>query len=390
VVVLNAINKSDKLKEIFLATMSHELRTPINGISGAISLLKDTKLTDEQHQLLDACRVSELSIATSIDDILEFTGMMSKNIKIAQAPLSVYSIIHHTVDLFKNEYETKGLTIQVEAPTTTEEYFLGDKNRLGHALRHLIGNAVKFSNQGLIYISVEHELVDAINQQEMISISISDEGPGIPESKLKQVLTPFSQIDGSFSRKHQGMGIGVSICNAIAKAMGGELILKNKSTGGLTAIFRFCAEKSFHSVPDDQHHATPSVEKKASDIKVLVVEDNEVNQLVIKGILDKFGYQSDSAMNGQEAVHKVEDNTYDIILMDCQMPIMDGFEATRQIRLNTADKKHIPIIAVTANAMEGDKERCLDCGMDDYLKKPISLNRLGAAIQTQLRKDHGV
>jgi signal transduction histidine kinase/ActR/RegA family two-component response regulator len=382
--VLTAINKSDKLKEIFLATMSHELRTPMNGISGAITLLKNTELTDEQNKLLDACRVSELSITTSIDDILEFTGMMSGSITISKQPFSVLSVIDNTIKLFENECETKHLTIQVDKQDAPDQIFLGDQQRLNHVLRHLVGNAVKFSQQGEINISVSSQLLHGESNRELISISIKDNGPGIPEASLKTVLKPFRQIDGSFSRQHQGMGIGLPMCNAIARAMNGKMMLRNLKRGGLEATFQFTAQKGFKSVPSES--PPPVVEHDQNSLgKVLIVEDNEVNQLVLKGFIKKLGYTSDSALNGEEAVTKVAEHEYDLILMDCQMPIMDGFEATEKIRHYLADKNHIPIIAVTANAMEGDKERCLEAGMDDYLKKPVSLNLLKTTMQKYTR-----
>jgi len=382
--VLTAINKSDKLKEIFLATMSHELRTPMNGISGAITLLKNTELTDEQNKLLDACRVSELSITTSIDDILEFTGMMSGSITISQQPFSVLAVIDNTIKLFENECETKNLSIQVDKQDAPDQIFLGDQQRLNHVLRHLVGNAVKFSQHGQIEISVSSQLLHGESNRELISISIKDNGPGIPEASLKTVLKPFRQIDGSFSRQHQGMGIGLPMCNAIARAMNGKMILNNLKRGGLEATFQFTAQKGFKSVPSES--PPPAVEYDQNALgKVLIVEDNEVNQLVLKGFIKKLGYTSDSALNGEEAVTKVAEHEYDLILMDCQMPIMDGFEATEKIRHYLADKNHIPIIAVTANAMEGDKERCLEAGMDDYLKKPVSLNLLKITMQKYTR-----
>lgn len=381
--VLRAINKSDKLKEIFLATMSHELRTPMNGISGAITLLRETTLTKEQDELLDACRASELSITTSIDDILEFTGMMSGNFKISQQPFSVLSVIKNTITLFENECKAKDLSIVIDNPNITDQVFLGDQQRIGHALRHLIGNAVKFSHHGVIRVSLDSHLTHVGSSDEFISITIQDTGPGIPESSIETVLKPFRQIDGSFSRQHQGMGIGLPMCNALAKAMRGEMILKNRKVGGLEVTFRFKASKGFKSAPEESPRK-PQEPKESQPTclgNILVVEDNEVNQLVIKGFLKKLGYQSDSAINGEEAITKVAEHQYDLILMDCQMPVMDGFEATEKIRHYTADKTYIPIIAVTANAMEGDKERCLDSGMDDYLKKPVSIALLKNTIQ---------
>lgn len=385
ITVIRAVNKSNHLKKVFMNTMSHELRTPMNGISGALSLLKSTDLTHEQLELIDACKLSEQSITTSIDDILEFSGMVAGNIKIAQHPFTLSNLMNNTSKTFEGECQLKGMTMSIEyAPhTNPNATLLGDEQRLSHALRHLLGNAIRFSNGGKISIHVSSMLKhNSPDEKHLVNISIKDEGPGIPEEKIHDVFEPFHQIDGSFSRQHQGIGIGIPMSSSIAKAMNGNLTIRNRQPVGLEVTFKFTAVSSSLSLPTQKVIRTGMIDK--SDINVLIVEDNEVNQIVLKSFVKKMGYQSQSAMNGLEAVERLAKEKYDIILMDCQMPVMNGFDATREIRKILGPSNRIPIIAVTANAMEGDREKCLKAGMDDYLKKPVSMDRLRTSMEKLL------
>jgi len=385
ITVIRAVDKSNHLKKVFMNTMSHELRTPINGISGAISLLESTELTAEQLELVDACKTSEQSITSSVDDILEFSGMVAGDIKIAQHPFTLNNLLLNMNKTFENDCLNKGMIMNIEfSPNTNPQTpLLGDEQRLSHTLRHLVGNAIKFSSGGKVTIHVSSTIhSDNPANKHNISISIKDEGPGIPKENLKDVFEPFHQIDGSFSRQHQGIGIGIPMCASIAKAMNGTLSIRNRQPYGLEVTFKFTAMSSSKSVPN---LAVPSNQPSdKSDIKVLIVEDNEVNQLVLKSFVKKMGFQSDSAMNGQEAVDLISKQNYSIILMDCQMPVMDGFDATKAIRKILGWNNRIPIIAVTANAMEGDRDRCLQSGMDDYLKKPVSMDRLRTSMEKLL------
>lgn len=371
--VVRAVNRSNELKEVFLSTMSHELRTPINGISGAIGLLKQTNLSDEQVRLLDACRTSEVAITTTIDDILGFSSMMSGELQLTERPFVLYDAILHTLDLFTIDCRSKDLQFNIHTDVDEKKWVCGDEQKLTHALRHLVGNAVKFSAKG--EIEVQLTLEDAEDERERIEICIQDTGPGIPKNYIAMAFEPFSQIDGSFSRQHQGVGIGLPICRNIAKAMGGDIYLENRTNGqGLIAKFTFFVGKIAACKADETLH--PVENKKHGNADVLIVEDNKVNQLVLKGHLKKMGYQAQIAENGLEAVDKVEKHHFSLVLMDCQMPIMDGFEATREIRSLLAGKYHLPIVAVTANAMDGDKARCIEAGMDDYIKKPVDIDVL--------------
>jgi signal transduction histidine kinase len=381
VTVIKAVNKSNQLKEVFMNTMSHELRTPINGISGALSLLKSTPLTEEQSELIEACKISEQAITTSVDDILEFSGMVSGTIKIAQHPFSLQAVITSTVKSFTIDCESKAisLTTVYDPSFNPLSTTVGDEQRLSHALRHIIGNAIKFSNSGQISIYVSSTPSNKVSDHGEITINVKDEGPGIPPGKLKDVFEPFQQIDGSFSRQHQGIGIGIPMSASIAKAMDGSLRICNRKDVGLEVVFTFCAKIINQALP-----LTPTTPVHIrGDINVLIVEDNEVNQLVLKSLIKKMGYQSMSAQNGLEAVNLIKEQSFSIILMDCQMPVMNGFDATKEIR-RLQKGKPTPIIAVTANAMEGDRDRCLDAGMDDYLKKPVSMSRLRAAMNEHL------
>ncbi len=388
VTVLVAINKSDKLKEIFLATMSHELRTPINGISGAISLLEDTKPTAKQQILLDACKLSELSITTAIDDILEFTSMMSGKVHIKPLVFSLQESLDEIILIFKNDYQMKGLSITINDQLPNGLIY-ADLNRIAHVLRHLIGNAIKFSEQGCVRVRLEAHESDGIERISkdsnidnkgviQVSIVIEDDGPGINENSINDALKPFHQIDGSFNRQHQGMGIGLPICSSIAKAMEGKIELKNRKEGGLCA--RFIFNTPLHvGIPEKVRVATKPLAMENVK-KVLIVEDNNVNQMILNAFIERLGFRTDTANNGEEGLKLATQNDYAMIMMDCQMPVMDGFESTKNIRKLEGAKGRVPIIAVTANAMEGDKERCLDSGMDHYIKKPIKMEILKAVI----------
>jgi signal transduction histidine kinase/ActR/RegA family two-component response regulator len=384
VTVLIAINKSDKLKEIFLATMSHELRTPINGISGAISLLKDTDPTDKQKILLDACKLSELSMTTAIDDILEFTSMMSGKIRITPQAFSLQKNLDDIILMFKNDYQMKGLSIAIDDQLPPGLIYT-DLNRITHVLRHLIGNAIKFSDQGYVHVRlVAHDINgikpipknSSIDNKKCIKISIiiEDNGPGIDNNLIEDALKPFHQINGSFSRQHQGMGIGLPICSSIAKAMLGKIELQNREKGGLCVRFIFNSP-----LKEDLQKNTQSVTKVRATThlkKILIVEDNNVNRMILNGFIQKLGFHTDTANNGEEGLNLATKNDYAMIMMDCQMPIMDGFESTKNIRKIRGKKGQVPIIAVTANAMDGDKKRCLESGMNHYIKKPINMDIL--------------
>jgi len=391
--VVYAINRSNQLKEVFLATMSHELRTPINGIAGAISLLEKTPLDDEQSKLVAACHTSEIAITTTVDDILQFSTMISGKFKLAAKPFLVNQAVRSVMDLFAVESQTKGLEMIFQSDVGDDLAVVSDEGKLSHALRHLMSNAVKFSQGSNVTV----ELKQISGHSTRFKILIHDTGPGISERHLKMVFEPFQQIDGSFSRRHQGVGIGLPICKYIAQAMDGDVRLINRREGGLTASFSFTVEaladthgEAFGGssrVESSQVSPQPKDKTGAQMVsaKMLIVEDNKVNQLVLKGYLKKMGITVDLAENGVEAVERVAKNHYDLIFMDCQMPVMDGFEATKQIRQQVAERYVLPIVAVTANAMEGDRERCLEAGMDDYIPKPVDAGVLTEVIEKYVR-----
>ena len=393
--VVNAIMRSDQLKEQFLATISHELRTPMNGIMGAITLLKGSPLNDGQKKLLEAANTSSSDMLVAVNDILEFSDILSGDFNVQDNKWTLQSLMTELLTIYSKECDKRNLIFkhQIAQDDTT---FLGDENRISHVLRHLLNNAVKFTPVGTVCISVTVEPMGSKTKQ--IAFTITDTGPGVPEQFLADIFNPFQQVDGSFSRRHGGLGIGLAICKRIADAMRGTLTFNNRDEGGAVASFSLPAKISAEPLhlpePVDVTRDTTKPPKSGELISlmfeepltILVAEDNKVNQMVIKGYLNKLGCEVITANHGREALNLLETNEVDLILMDCQMPVMDGFEATRRIRELKGSKATTPIIAVTANAMDADRERCLTVGMNNYIKKPVEIGKLRRMIDEQMNQ----
>lgn len=401
----NAITRSDRLKDEFLSTISHELRTPMNGILGAISLLRGTELNASQQQLLDAANASSSEMLLAVTDILAFSDFLTGNVYVKPREFTLDALMKDIIFRTRNECQPKQLTLNVNLPSQPL-LFNGDTNHIGHVLRHILSNAVKFTDHGSIWLSASTELSEPNREQgdcQLIFV-VRDSGAGVPENLIDDIFQPFRQLDGSFSRKFGGLGIGLSICKHITQALKGSIAFRNHPEGGAevtvtipltyktqpalpvaTATSSAMVADTVSSPATDT--ATPTLPPADSklNLTVLVVEDNKVNQMVINGYLKKMGCIVATANNGQEGVDKVKDQQFDVILMDCQMPVMDGFEATQAIRtLAGKDAGTLPIIAVTANAMEGDRERCIAAGMNDYLSKPVDMHSLREAIERNM------
>ncbi|MBA53646.1 MAG: hypothetical protein CMK89_04260 [Pseudomonadales bacterium] len=350
--VLREIERTNRLKDEFLGTISHEMRTPMNGIIGSLNLLSKVELTPDQRVWLEAASRSADSMMLSIDDILELSEVMSGR---------------EQVDL-----ASKGLQVECRFEDVADQLLSSDEKKVFHVVRHLLSNAIKFSPAGEITISISRVPVYH-GAPERVSIVIQDSGPGIEPHQIKELFKPFQQADGSFRRQYQGMGIGLSICKAIAKLLGGSIYLENRAGGGLSVEFCFPV---FDVKEGDFAEAESQGRVSVLDHQqplVLVVEDNPVNQMVIKGYLKRLGCEVITANNGKEALDLVGQRAVDLVFMDCQMPVMDGFEATRKMREMDEPVCNLPIIAVTANAMDADRRMCLQSGMDGYLKKPVAL-----------------
>ena len=387
VTVVAAVNRSDRLKEEFLATISHELRTPMNGIMGAIALLKGTDLNDGQKKLIEAASISSSDMLVAVNDILEFSDIISNDFSAQESRFTVKTLLENLLEKSNKEASKKGLRF-VAPELTSDITFNGESNRIAHVLSHLLDNAIKFTPKGQISFSYHYEPKSQGNY--LLKFEITDTGPGVPEEFISEMFKPFKQLDGSFTREHGGLGIGLSICKRIADALKGAITFKNRENGGAVATFSVTVKESLNpllEVPTTSEIRAHREEQKVVQMKlpkqlnVLVAEDNKVNQMIIKGYLNKLGCNVVTANNGQEAVVKLQDLEIDLILMDCQMPVLDGFQATEQIRAMASTKSQTPIIAVTANAMESDRMRCFDAGMDAYLSKPVDMMNLRRAIE---------
>jgi PAS domain S-box-containing protein len=368
--------ESARLKSSFLASMSHEIRTPIHGISGVLQLLEASKLDDDQRHYLSLAKFSIQGLLHIVNDILDFSKIEAGQLQIENAPFDIAQSLHAIENQFALLCDDKGLTLQFNNELNNINVVLGDEVRFGQILSNLIGNAIKFTDTGSIEVHTKLETLHSNDIQ--IHCKVIDTGIGIAEDKQSTIFDVFTQEDLSTTREFGGTGLGLSISKQLCELMGGSISLESKKGEGSTFYFTVNMEYTDEALiaPILLSEQTQSSETKK--LKVLVVEDNDINQIIVKQHLSQ--HTTLSAKSGVEALEALSKMkvTFDVILMDCQMPQMDGFEATKRIRKGEAGDRYVdvPIIALTANAMKGDKERCVDAGMDDYLSKPFEVEDL--------------
>lgn len=376
-----------KTKSAFLANMSHEIRTPMNGVLGMLELIKDTSLTKTQSDLLGTAHASADSLLAIINDILDFSKIEAGKMTIEHIEISVRDIVSEICTLLAGTAQEKGLTLSCHTDADLPAMLVGDPVRLRQVLTNLIGNAVKFTESG--GVSVRVNLLEQVKSSARIEFSVEDTGIGIAEDILPELFNEFTQADGSTTRKFGGTGLGLTISRQLVELMGGEISVV--SAEGLGSTFAFTLNMAITENQVRPQHpvsgesvatAKPNHQEAVAfpdTIQVLVAEDNVVNQKVTISMLKKIGIQHiDVAEDGRKAVTMNSSQTYDLILMDCQMPHMSGYEATGVIRIQEREQQlpPIPIIAMTANAMAEDREKCLAAGMDDYLSKPVKKEEL--------------
>ena len=406
--------KANQIKSEFLANMSHEIRTPMNGVIGMTQILRKSRpLTKEQIHHIDLIARSADTLLDVINDILDFSKIEAGRLMLEEKDVDLRDIVKDVIGILTPRLKNDQVQFVAEVPPEIKVRYQGDRTRLHQLLMNLAGNAVKFTEQG--HITIRLDVVKMIDNTHLVLFEVQDTGIGIPEEKLATIFNAFTQADSSTSRKYGGTGLGLTICRRLVELMKGEIDVRSKPGKGSVFWFMIplkyadATDFSMTRLTENVSSRTPNITAYTTKIKtgasksdetaagenevpetgttsaillpkfsILLAEDVHVNVIVAKTMLESFGCEVDVAENGVAALKKLKENFYDIVLMDCQMPEMDGYECTQRIRNGEIGIRnpHVPIIAMTAHAMSGDRQKCIDAGMDDYITKPITADSL--------------
>ena len=367
-----AAEAANQAKSEFLANMSHEIRTPMNGVVGTAELLDRSDLTEDQKKLVHTIVASAESLLGIIDDILDFSRIEAGRLETVSAPFDPGEIARQVVELMAPKADQKAIALELEFAEDLPRAVLSDSARLRQVLVNLVSNAIKYTDHGRVVVEVaSHREASSL----ILSYSVEDTGIGIEPEVLDTIFDAFTQADSSSTRSFGGTGLGLAICERLIGLLGGTISVESKPGKG--SAFRFqvpvelASESQLKTDDDSQQADRDTTLENRKRYRILVAEDNQINSIVALGQLNELGFSCEAVKNGQQVLEKLRGETFDLVLMDCQMPVMDGYEATRRIRKRESPNQRIPIIAVTAHAMKGDREKCLAAGMDDYLAKPF-------------------
>jgi signal transduction histidine kinase/CheY-like chemotaxis protein len=407
-----AAESADRAKSDFLANMSHETRTPLNAIIGMTGLLGDTPLTPDQHRFTEIIRTSSEELLALINSILDFSKIEARQLELEEIPFNLQECVEASLSLLAAKAAEKNLVVTYYIDPTVPTILMGDPTRLRRILVNLLSNAIKFTEQGEVVLSVSSVKCQVPSDRQNMTrdtgtvdtcelhFSVRDTGIGIPPEKMDRLFKPFSQIDSSITRKYGGTGLGLAISKRLVELMGGSMTVESEGVAGRGSIFHFnIVVSGLTSRPERDYEVSDGVPKRSfglqdhplssyptpkftpsESVRILLAEDNPLNQEVALLLLQKLGYQARVVNTGLEALDALASQPYDVVLMDLQMPDMDGLETTRRIHQLFSGPGRPRLIAMTANALIGDRERCLAAGMDDYLSKPIHLDQLQAAL----------
>jgi signal transduction histidine kinase/DNA-binding response OmpR family regulator len=372
-----------KSQEQFLANMSHEIRTPMNGIMGMVQLIGGTNLSNEQKEYVETIKESASNLLVIINDILDFTKIVAGKVLIEHIDYNFRDIINNSIKIIHFKAEEKGILLTSEIDKRIHPVLTGDPVRLNQILINLVGNAIKFTEKGEVKVSVK--LLEEDDENVKLQFAVSDTGIGIAPDKLNSVFDSFTQESSSTTRKYGGTGLGLTITKQLIELQGGTITVESRPGAGSTFTFCLPLKKSNTNILPSKSVANSKPAHVLSDVNILLVEDNLINQKVASYTLSKQGAQVEIANHGKEAIIMIEKKKYDVILMDIQMPEMDGFETTQYIRNNEKDWiSKTPIIAMTASALVSERVKCLASGMNDYISKPFQAKELYDKISQQL------